>query len=580
MFGGFPPPQNEETPLRGRSPYACFPGDTKIVTKSQHRRIPSKRIDQIVIGDEVLSYNESSGRKELDTVTAVLSHETSELYSLELSNGNKVVCSPEHPFYVPQLGWVRADALCVGNKLIQYKYVGLSLRISGLADKGKSYTERYGNKASSVLHNLSVANTGRRSNRIGKTYVELFGAERAAQIAILKKSKPSPLKGRIRPVISAAKKGKPAWNKGIPSNVIPWNKGLTSKNNAKVAALCKKSGLSIKRLWTDIEFIQKQLKARHTCPNKHEVILQSIINEICPNEFGYNGGCELGIILNRKVPDFVNINGKRKVIEYFGEYWHTKPYKDSDSSLIAKYKECGFDCLVVWEPELKDTNTLKTKIQTFVYNPNVEIVSVSKITKEKTYAKVFNIETKTNHNYFANGILVHNCAKIYAHNMIRNYRESYGLFCCSGICFNHESQRRPVAFVTRKITNAVARIKLGKQSKLEFGNLEGSRDWGYAPDYVKGMLMMLERDKPDDFVLGTGIGHTVRDFAKAAFECVGLNYERYVEINPRYVRPSETYPLLANPAKANTVLGWKAETTFEQLVKKMVDYDLKLEGGK
>ena len=171
-------------------------------------------------------------------------------------------------------------------------------------------------------------------------------------------------------------------------------------------------------------------------------------------------------------------------------------------------------------------------------------------------------------------------AKIYAHNMIRNYRESYGLFCCSGICFNHESQRRPVAFVTRKITNAVARIKLGKQHKLELGNLEGSRDWGYAPDYVKGMLMMLERDKPDDFVLGTGIGHTVRDFAKAAFECVGLNYERYVEINPRYVRPSETYPLLANPAKANTVLGWKAETTFEQLVKKMVDYDLKLEGGK
>jgi GDPmannose 4,6-dehydratase len=171
-------------------------------------------------------------------------------------------------------------------------------------------------------------------------------------------------------------------------------------------------------------------------------------------------------------------------------------------------------------------------------------------------------------------------AKIYGHNMVRNYRESYGMFCCSSICFNHETERRPIAFVSRKITNAVARIKLHKQDKLELGNLEGSRDWGYAPDYVKGMLMMLERDQPDDFVLGTGIGHTVRDFAKAAFDCVGLNYERYVEINPRYVRPSETYPLLANPAKANTVLGWKAETTFEQLVETMVSNDLKLESGK
>lgn len=168
-------------------------------------------------------------------------------------------------------------------------------------------------------------------------------------------------------------------------------------------------------------------------------------------------------------------------------------------------------------------------------------------------------------------------AKIYAHNMVRLYRESYNLFACSGICFNHESERRGLNFVTRKITNAIARIYYKKQEKLELGNLDAKRDWGYSPDYCMAMWMMLQQDKPDDFVIGTGEAHSVREFAEAAFNVVGLDWREYVIINPQFLRPAEVNYLEADATKAERVLGWKPKTTFTELVKKMVENDLKLE---
>lgn len=165
-------------------------------------------------------------------------------------------------------------------------------------------------------------------------------------------------------------------------------------------------------------------------------------------------------------------------------------------------------------------------------------------------------------------------AKIYAHNMVRCYRESYGLFACCGILFNHESERRGVQFVTRKISTAVARISLGKQDKLHLGNIDAKRDWGYSPDYVRAMWLMLQQDVPDDYVVGTGITHSVRDFVAAAFQCVGLEWEKYVVIDEAYKRPSDLNYLLANPAKARTRLGWKPQVTFEELVRIMVDHDI------
>ncbi|MEW5954393.1 MAG: GDP-mannose 4,6-dehydratase [Bacillota bacterium] len=165
-------------------------------------------------------------------------------------------------------------------------------------------------------------------------------------------------------------------------------------------------------------------------------------------------------------------------------------------------------------------------------------------------------------------------AKVYGHYITINYRESYGMFACSGILFNHESPRRGMEFVTRKITNAVARIKSGLQEDLALGNLDARRDWGYAGDYVRGMWLMLQQETPDDYVLATGETHTVREFVKIAFAHVGLNYKKYVVIDPRFYRPAEVDLLLGDPAKARIKLGWQPEVSFEQLVKLMVDEDL------
>jgi GDPmannose 4,6-dehydratase len=165
-------------------------------------------------------------------------------------------------------------------------------------------------------------------------------------------------------------------------------------------------------------------------------------------------------------------------------------------------------------------------------------------------------------------------AKVYGHWISVNYRESYGLFTCSGILFNHESPRRGLEFVTRKITHGVAAIKLGHASELRLGNLDARRDWGFAGDYVDAMWRMLQQPEPDDFVVGTGATHSVREFAEVAFGHVGLDWERYVRVDPALVRPAEVDLLLADPGKARTRLAWEPKVGFHELVTMMVDADL------
>jgi len=159
-------------------------------------------------------------------------------------------------------------------------------------------------------------------------------------------------------------------------------------------------------------------------------------------------------------------------------------------------------------------------------------------------------------------------------SLTRNYREAYNLFVCSGILFNHESPRRGFEFVTRKISHAVARIKLGKQKELFLGNLESLRDWGHAKDYVEAMWLMLQQEKPDDYVIGTGEQHSVKDFAKLAFSHVGLDYKKYVKLNKDLMRPAEVDTLLADYSKAKKDLKWKPKVSFEKLVEDMVNSDL------
>ena len=165
-------------------------------------------------------------------------------------------------------------------------------------------------------------------------------------------------------------------------------------------------------------------------------------------------------------------------------------------------------------------------------------------------------------------------AKVYGHYITQNYRESYNLFACSGILFNHESPRRGPEFVTRKLSLGAARIKLGKQRELAMGNLETKRDWGYAPDYVSAMHAMLQQDEPDDYVLGTGEAHSGREFAELAFKHAGLNHEDHIRFDEQFVRPAEVDLLLADAAKAREKLGWKPSVTFPELVKLMVEADL------
>ncbi len=169
-------------------------------------------------------------------------------------------------------------------------------------------------------------------------------------------------------------------------------------------------------------------------------------------------------------------------------------------------------------------------------------------------------------------------AKLYGHWITKNYRESYDMHASCGILFNHEGERRGLEFVTRKISNAVARIKLGKQDHIELGSLDPKRDWGYAGDYVEGMWRMLQQDKPDDYVLATGETHTISEFLDLAFKEISIDdWKPYVKQNPAFMRPAEVDILLGNPTKAEKVLGWKRQVDFPGLVKMMVDHDLKLE---
>jgi GDPmannose 4,6-dehydratase len=166
-------------------------------------------------------------------------------------------------------------------------------------------------------------------------------------------------------------------------------------------------------------------------------------------------------------------------------------------------------------------------------------------------------------------------AKIFGHLITQNFRESYGMFACSSICFNHESERRGFEFVTRKVSNGVARIKLGLQDKIVMGNLDAKRDWGYAPEYCEGIWAMLQQSEPQDYVFATGLAHSVRDFVQEAFMNIGVtDWEKYVEINPTFIRAAEVDYLLGDYSKAHNILGWEPSVRFRELVRRMVQNDI------
>jgi len=202
-------------------------------------------------------------------------------------------------------------------------------------------------------------------------------------------------------------------------------------------------------------------------------------------------------------------------------------------------------------------------------SPNAKIYNAA---SSEMFGKV--VESPQNENTPFHPRSPYGVAKAYGYYMTRVYRESYNMFCCSGILFNHESERRGIEFVTRKITDSVARIKLGLLDKLKLGNLDAKRDWGYAKDYVRAMYMMLQNDKPVDYVVATGETHTVREFCALAFEHVGLDYRNYTTFDPQFSRPADVEILQGDYTKIRTELGWKPEVSFKELIQIMVDADL------
>ncbi|MBI2331970.1 MAG: GDP-mannose 4,6-dehydratase [Chloroflexi bacterium] len=202
-------------------------------------------------------------------------------------------------------------------------------------------------------------------------------------------------------------------------------------------------------------------------------------------------------------------------------------------------------------------------------NPKIRFYQAS---SSEMFGKVLEVPQKETTPFYPRS--PYGVAKVYGHWITVNYRESFDIFATSGILFNHESPRRGLEFVTRKISDTVAKIKLGKQKELRLGNLEAQRDWGFAGDYVRAMWLMLQQDHPDNYVIGTGETHSVREFCEIAFSHVGLDYKEYVVVDERFYRPAEVDLLISDPSKASAQLGWEPEVSFKQLVTMMVDSDV------
>jgi intein/homing endonuclease/8-oxo-dGTP pyrophosphatase MutT (NUDIX family) len=413
----------------------CFPKGTKVIVgkpysanshytneyKSTHFAKKNKSIEDVKIGDLVLTFNELTCEKEFKKVVNVSVRETRTLIIIKFSNGNLLRCTPEHPIAIASKGkiiWKSAKTLSNEDEVIQYKYSGLNIRLLALDGdrqrniaektindrKGKTLEQIFGDTvASKIKDGISAVNTGKPSPQKGKTIDEYYGIGKATEIRNKEscKSKGNTSKkgwlasGKTKKLISihhADMKGEnnPFYGKTHTEEV----KRKTSERNIRMFEQDPTRAIRL------VTFSQDKA-------NTYETKLSYILRSCVPHEYKYNGNGNLGITFGRKVPDFWNVNGKKKVIEFFGETWHEYKEEQERRDLFKKY---GVDCLVIWGRDFRNIKLLKEKIKTFTYNPNVELIKVvSKETYKTKLTKVYNLEVADNNNYFAYGILVHNC---------------------------------------------------------------------------------------------------------------------------------------------------------------------------
>jgi galactokinase/mevalonate kinase-like predicted kinase len=371
---------------------ACVPLGTRILVNSQH----GKPIESINVGDSVLTYNEKTGKKELKKVLKTFKRQAREHLLLKFDNHNRLQVTPEHPLYVINKGWVMAKDLNIGDEVIQKKCSSVAFR----------------------TYNIRINDTVRSSmSALG------WNAQRKTTQSELLKEKHKDIKSQYRTSQKLTSSSRSSRSKSLwrdcssvfnspeyrQKQSLAGKKRYIENPNSALKGIRKAQEVLRNKL-KDKEYRERWVKTMATrlanaVPSSLEKIVINIIDEICPNEFAYNGDARVGVI-GRKIPDFININGKKKLIEVNGNYWHNK--KDHKKR-VSEFKQLGWETLTIWEDELKNIEKVKSKIKTYVFNPDVEIIKITEIIPKHTKETVYNIEVEDNNNYFAYGVLVHNC---------------------------------------------------------------------------------------------------------------------------------------------------------------------------
>lgn len=404
--------------------FSCFPKGTKITIPRKGKNGPmSKNIEELLVGDEVLTYNELTSQKEVKKITnTFVSEYSDELIKIKTSNFNELEMTKEHPVYVVGKGWTEADSLEIGDKVIQYKYYGLVMRLNGKKQKNKSVEEIFGEeKGKEIREKHSKRMSGENHHNFGKhlsddTKQKISNAEKGKIISKETRERMSSSHKIYWENVSeeylrsfCEKMSKINRN----PEMIEKRREATNKLNENESY---KESLrdGVRQAMKEYEYWVNYYNGKKNKKKSNlELKLECVLKEFFPNEFEFNGNFELNFVLDRFTPDFVNINGKQKLIEVFGNYWHSRRNKNVDDQIKERrevYEANGYECLFILEDEFKNLDKIRNKIETFIYNPNIEIVEIVEISKDKFSGKVYNIETEDNHNYFAYGILVHNCS--------------------------------------------------------------------------------------------------------------------------------------------------------------------------
>ena len=516
----------------------CFPPDTQILVKppiGKQGLSRVKKIKDLKVGDIVLTYNIETSAKEYEKITETFEREYNEnLIELFFSNNNKLSLTPNHTIYVINKGWERADELKIGDEVIQYNYRGLAYKEMYT---GKTYEEIMGEKIAKlkrINHSEKIKDVHLDKN---SGYLAINWVDVGRKIGDSNKGKKRTDEVRInlsKAQLKRWKNAKKEWYDNFCRKMkeINSNPEMRKKKSDISRKLCqdpeylRKLSEGVKRAMKKETYWENYIKGMNMKPNKPEKFFINLLEEHFHGEFGYNGDYRLKTRIDRLIPDFVHLKGKRKVIDILGTHWHTE---NEFHKRNERYKKYGFDSLILWENELNNVEVLKERIKTFIYNPNIKIVKVVKIGEKEYKGKVYNIQTETNHNYFAYGILVHNCGEggmVVTSNeklaekmrLLKNHAFTKHRFVHEEIGYNYRMTNIQAAIGLAQLENidklVQMRVNNAKTYNKLLKNVNGiilppSKDWAKNVYWMYGILLNekfgMTRDKLREELLKDGI---------------------------------------------------------------------------